>query len=311
MKSILITGGTGFIGTNLCLHLVKEGHFVIVIDKQHSSHSFELQQQYPKNMLIIIKDIIEPLDDAWFAAHQIDEIYHLACPTGVPNVEILAEEMLLTCSIGTRNILELAKKFHAKFLFASSSEVYGDPEVFPQTEEYTGNVSPTGIRSSYEEGKRFGESLVSMYVRKYGVHGAIVRIFNTYGPYMSSFDTRVIPKFVTLLKENKPLTIIGDGSNKRTFCYIDDLVSGLVMIQNKGEKGDVYNLGSDEEISIKDLADKLLVLTKRDYGVSFIDSHIEDHHRRLPALDKVHRLGWKQKISLDEGLRRVIEWYGL
>lgn len=326
MKTVLVTGGAGFIGTNLCKRLLDQGNNVIAIDNFITSSGDNIKElQSNPNFTFIKRDII---DGEWHRAKSIgrvDEIFHLACPTGVPNLLPLGEEMLLTCSVGTRNVLEFAREHNAKLLLTSSSEVYGDPEVFPQTEEYTGNVQPTGIRSTYEEGKRFSESLVAFYARKYKLEAKIVRIFNTYGPYMTLTDTRVIPNFINHIKQNKPLPVQGEGSQRRTFCYVDDLVEGFLTVIEKGKPGEAYNLGGDQEYTIKELAEMVIKVSNRsnvrDSGSSnsagrqarmtFIERPSHDHQARRPDLKKVKKLGWKQKINLEQGLKKTLEWYGV
>lgn len=309
MTTILVTGGAGFIGANLSRTLLEKGNAVIAVDNfiTSSDKNLRLLKKYPE-FTFIKHDITKPLPKK-LTDRKIDMVYHLACPTGVPNLIPLAEEMLLTCSVGTKNILEYSLKNSASFLFTSSSEVYGDPEVFPQPETYTGNVDPDGIRSPYEEGKRFSESLVVMYVRKYKLDAKIVRIFNTYGPLMSKNDSRVIPNFLGKAVLGKPLPVQGDGKQKRTFCYVDDLVNGLQIVMRNGKKGETYNLGSDKEITVLNLAKKVKKMTKTKSEVAHVDRPSHDHKRRLPNLEKVTRLGWQQKVSLDEGLARTIEWY--
>ncbi len=303
---ILVTGGAGFIGSNLCQRLLKQGHEVVAVDNLITSTGKNVQsfKNHPK---FIKHDITKPLTIS-NKLLAINQIYHLACPTGVPNMGPLALEMLLTCSVGTRNILELARKLNAKFLFTSSSEIYGDPEVFPQTEGYTGNVNPTGARSPYEEGKRFSESLIAAYVRKYKIDAKIVRVFNTYGPQMSEKDTRVIPRFLRQALASQPLPVQGDGLQERTFCYVTDLVDGLIMIADKGKAGEVYNLGSDKKISILELAKLILKLTNSKSQIKFVSRPDHDHQSRLPALTKVKKLGWSPKTTLEAGLSKTIKF---
>lgn len=311
MKWVLVTGGTGFLGTNLCKRLIEEGKYVFAVDNHiTSSRAYILHDA--THYQFLFHDITKPFPGI-LSPHnkEIETIYHLACPTGVPNVVTFGEEMLLTCSVGTQNVLELAKAHGADVVFTSTSEVYGDPERFPQTEDYTGNVSPIGIRSPYEEGKRFAESLIVLYTKKYGLDTKIIRVFNTYGPYMARSDTRVIPMFLRQLKAQQPLTIIGSGQHTRTFCFVDDLLEGMLLIQQKGKSGEIYNLGSDEEITIAALADSLLALQEPHKGITYVELPYEDHHRRLPSLEKVKSLGWRMQTSLEEGLRRTLQWYGL
>lgn len=306
---ILITGSTGFIGSNLARSLLKKGHSVIGVDNLITSDSDNIKdlKKYPR-FTFIKHDITKPFPKniSRITSH-VSQIYHLACPTGVPNLVPLAEEMLFTSSIGTINVLELAKKTRAKLLFTSSSEVYGDPLVSPQTEEYTGNVNPTGVRSPYEEGKRFAESLITMYVRKFKTKAVIVRVFNTYGPLSSSGETRVIPRFLRLALSGKPLTIQGTGNQIRTFCYIEDLVTGLWTIMKKGKVGEVYNLGSDRETTILDAAKLILKLTGSKSRIIFTPRPPHDHQRRQPSLGKIRHLGWEPFTTLSQGLKFTLQ----
>ncbi len=311
MSRILITGGAGFIGTNLCKRLLDLGNEVIAVDNLITSTGNNVKplRTYSKFRFIkhdITKSFPKILNTKYII---LDTIYHLACPTGVPNLTKLAEEMLLACSVGTKNVLELARKTKAKLLFTSSSEAYGDPKVFPQTENYTGNVDPVGIRSPYEEGKRFSESLIQMYVRKYNVDAKIVRVFNTYGPYMASDDSRVIPRFLRQAMSSRPLTVEGKGLQTRTFCYVDDLVDGLLLVMKKGKKGEVYNLGSDKEVRIIDLARLVIKATGSKSKIEFVERPTHDHKRRFPSLEKVEKLGWRQKTALEKGLQKTLRWY--
>ena len=308
MSKVLVTGGAGFIGSNLCRKLLEAGHKVIAVDNLITGDRRNLKElnSHP-NFRFIKHDITEPWPQTLNSQlSSLHSIYHLACPTGVPNLGPLSEEMITTCSVGTRNILEIARESGAKFLFTSSSEVYGDPLTFPQEESYRGNVDTTGLRSPYEEGKRFAESLILMFVRKYNVDAKIVRVFNTYGPSMSPKDIRVIPNFLRQASSNLPITLHGKGNQKRTFCHVDDLVSGLVLVIKKGEKGQVYNLGHDLEISIIDLAGLILKITGSKSPIQPFPRPGHDHERRLPSLVKTKQLGWYPKINLEEGLKTTI-----
>ena len=308
MTHVLVTGGAGFIGANLCKRLLDSGYKVTAVDNLITSNGENIKSlSINPNFKFIKHDIISPkwkmINDKW----KIDVIYHLACPTGVENLTKLAEEMLFTCYAGTKNVLELALKNKAKLVFTSSSEVYGNPEKFPQDENYTGNVSSVGLRSPYEEGKRFSESLIIMYVRKYGLDASIARVFNTYGPKMSENDTRVIPKFLKQAACNKPLSVQGNGTQTRTFCYVDDLVNGLILLMKQGGKGEVYNLGSNKEITINELAEEIIKETKSKSCISYIPRPSHDHNRRLPDLSKIEKLGWQARIPLEEGLQRTVK----
>lgn len=308
--AILITGGAGFIGTNLAKRLLKKDVPVITVDNliTGSYANVEYMSKY-KRYSFIHHDITNPFPKK-LTRIKFDTIYHLACPTGVPNLGPLSYEMALTCSVGTRNVLEFARNSIATVIFTSSSEVYGNPLVFPQSEEYTGNVSPIGFRSPYEEGKRFAESLVSLYVRKYNLDCRIVRIFNTYGPFMSQTDTRVIPRFIRQVLNGEPLSVHGKGLQTRTFCYVDDIVEGFFAILKKGSKGEVYNLGSNIETTVKDIAHLILKLTGSKSSIVFADRPQHDHNRRLPDLRKIKKLGWKTKVNLSLGIQKLLLWYG-
>ena len=306
MASILVTGGSGFIGSNLCRTLLEQGHTVHAVDnlitgKRENVAPLLSQRQFSFYELDIVD--VSILDT--FKKKHLDYIYHLACPTGVPNLTILAEEMLRTCSIGTFHVLELARQHHARVLYASSAEVYGDPEVFPQHEEYTGNVHPLGPRSAYEEGKRFSEACISMYASRYAVDARVVRIFNTYGPGMSLDDTRVIPQFVRSVRDNKPLRIYGDGGQTRAHMYVDDLVRGFLVVMEKGNVGEAYNLGNDIPMTIRALADLVIELTGHKAGIDFRPHFISDHGKRCPTVEKVKKLGWQPSIAIEEGLNQM------
>lgn len=307
---ILITGGAGFIGKNLCLYLHKQGHKLVVIDNFITSR-FEDFQRLPnaKDIKLYKGDIKEKeLVGKIAKSHKFDQIYHLACPTGVQNFKKLAVEMLMTCSIGTKNILDLSLEQKSKVLLVSSSEIYGNPLVSPQTENYNGNVNPVGERSSYEEGKRFAESLTYAYSDKYGLNARIVRPFNIYGPYAGIDDTRAVPQFIREVLGGRDLTVKGAGNQIRTFCYIDDFLKGLDIVMNKGERGEVYNLGSDRQINILALAKMIYKLVSAKSGIKFIHRESHDHQTRKPDLSKVRKLGYKLEVDLEDGLLRTIEF---
>lgn len=305
---ILVTGGAGMIGANLCEKLLEKGHQVVAVDNLITGQLANIRPllAYP-NFTFIKHDITNPFPKNFkFKITNLKLIYHLACPTGVDNLGPLAQEMLLTCSVGTQNVLELARIQKAKFLLTSSSEVYGDAQVSPQVETYTGNVDPTGIRSPYEEGKRFAESITLMYVRKFNLDARVVRVFNTYGPKMSNKDTRVIPAFLHQALKGKPLKIHGKGMQTRTFCYVDDLIWGLELVMQKGKKAEVYNLGGDQQISILDLAKLVIELSGSKSTLKFTTRPKHDHQSRQPDLTKVKKLGWRQRVNLKDGIKRTI-----
>lgn len=311
-KTVLVTGGAGFIGNNLCRVLLLKGYQVYVADNLITGRKKNIELLLDnKNFHFFKLDINKPGFKRIFSNTPIDQIYHLACPTGVPNIQRLAEEMILVSSLGTLNVLELARKNQAQLLFTSSCEVYGEPEVFPQDETYTGNVDPIGSRSPYEEGKRFSEALIAMYVKKYNLDARIVRIFNTYGPGMSLEDQRVIPQFLKSILIDKSFIIYGNGEQTRTFLYIDDLIKGFLLVMQKGENGGVYNIGGSQPIPIKKLADLVIKLANYKNGISFVPHFISDHNGRKPSLKKIRSLGWRQEISLREGLKKMIKKNGL
>ena len=302
---VLITGAAGFIGSNLADFLLGEGHFVVGIDNfiTGSPQNIERLKEKPRfNFFNLDVALLNEDDKKQLGDFQFQEIYHLACPTGVPNLTTLSEEMLLANSYGVKNILDIALACRSKIIVTSSSEVYGDPKVFPQREDYTGNVNPVGLRSPYEEGKRFAESLFVMYYRKYNLDARIVRVFNTYGPYMSEKDERVVPRFIKQLSGGEPLTIHGDGTQKRTFCYISDLMRGLMLALRQGTRGEVYNIGGSEELTVLDLARLLIGVSGVPSKINFVPRPAHDHQARRPDLSKIASLGWSQKISLEEGL---------
>ncbi len=307
MASILVTGGAGFIGSNLCRTLLEEGHVVHGVDNliTGSRENIAALSEYP-SFRFFETDIAAP-DFASHIIEKYDFIYHLACPTGVPNLTRLATEMLHTCSFGMFNVLDLAKAQGAKLLFTSTAEIYGQPEKFPQDEEYTGNVHPMGIRSAYEEGKRFSESCLAAYVRYHGLDGRVVRVFNTFGPGMSLSDQRVIPQFIGSVKRNEAIRIFGDGSQTRTHLYVDDLVRGLRLAMDAGTPGDVYNMGGEQPMSIRSLAELITELTAHDAGIEYVPHFIEDHRDRRPSVEKARALGWRQEILIRDGLQIMID----
>jgi dTDP-glucose 4,6-dehydratase/UDP-glucuronate decarboxylase len=255
-----------------------------------------------KDFRFIKGDVVDPALIEMLMKRRYRDVYHLACPTGVPNIDILGEEMMLACSVGTLNLLKVAVASKARFLYVSTAEVYGDPEEFPQREDYVGNVDPVGPRSTYEEGKRFGEALTAHYAKKSGLETRIVRIFNTYGPGMSPKDKRVIPQLMNSILRRRPFVIYGDGSQTRSFLHVDDLISGLSVIMERGAKGGVYNVGGDKELTILELVERARALTDTGLELIFKEHFIQDHGRRCPDLTKVKSLGWRQHIPIEVGL---------
>ncbi len=307
----LVIGGAGFIGTNLCLELLRKGQNVYAVDNliTGSAQNIQVLKSF-KSFTFISYDICKPLSELDIDLNSVSTIYHLACPTGVPNLKRMAEEMLTTSMLGTKHALDLAKKNQAKIIITSSSEVYGDPKVFPQDESYFGNVDSVGIRSPYEEGKRFAESLAMAYFQTYNLDIKLVRLFNSYGPYMSFGDTRVIPKFLRQALSGEPITIYGNGLQTRTFCYIDDTLAGLLLVMEKGRPGLIYNLGSSDEIHVVDLAKAIVEMTKSKSKITYLEPLDYDHKRRLPGLHRIHALGWRQTTTLKTGLSKTLQWFG-
>ena len=307
-KVCLVTGGAGFIGSHLCDALLDKGHKVFCLDNLLTGREENLDSAKKSPDFTFIRyDVNKELP----ILGTIQYIFHLASPASVVDYQNYPEETALVNSIGTRNLLQVAKAFQSRFLFASTSEVYGDPKVHPQPETYWGNVNPNGIRSCYDESKRFGEMLTMLYLRKYGIDGRIVRIFNTYGPRMKKNDGRVISNFINQALEGNPLTVYGDGKQTRSFCYVSDLVAGIMaMMESAKAKGEVVNLGNPEEYTMSDLANKIRKMTKTASKITSAPLPEDDPTQRRPDITKAKKLlGWEPKVSVDEGLKKTIEYY--
>lgn len=308
----MITGGSGFIGSNLCKTLIAHGAYVDCVDNLITGRIEAIQSlRSNKQFRFMQMDVTEPAFLQMALSTHYDEIYHLACPTGVPNIQVLGEQMLKTCSIGTHHALQIACAHNAKLIYASSAEVYGNPEKFPQSEDYCGNVNAVGPRSAYEEGKRFGEALTELYSQKYHVDAKIVRIFNTFGIGMSPDDSRVIPRFLKQIQNRSNIVIYGDGTQTRTYLYVDDLISGFLMVMSKGGRGEVYNLGGEEQLTILELFDMIKALTPLAMTVEHRPHFIEDHAGRLPMIAKAKELGWQPRVEVRAGLHRMLVSYGI
>lgn len=306
MSTALITGGAGFIGSHLCDFLIKKEDRVICIDNMGSGTGRNIEHlKENSNFSFIEHDIIKPLE----LNEKIERIYHLASRASPADFPKFPIEILMTNSVGTYNMLELARKNNAKILFASTSEVYGDPKEHPQKETYWGNVNPTGPRSCYDESKRFGEALCFAYNREYGTDIKIVRIFNTYGTRMRPNDGRVIPNFIKQALNNKPLTVYGDGSQTRSFCYVSDLIEGICKMMESDITGPV-NLGNPSEISILETAKLIKKLTDSKSEIVFKPLPKDDPVRRRPDITLAKKkLGWEPRIGFEEGLKKTIEWF--
>jgi UDP-glucuronate decarboxylase len=305
-KRILITGGAGFLGSNLSTRMINEGHHVLCLDNLFTGRRDNIRhlEAHP-NFEFIEHDIIEPIDI------EVDEIYNLACPASPPFYQ---KDPIYTTKIsilGALNILELAKKYNAKILQASTSEVYGDPEIHPQPESYRGAVNPIGIRACYDEGKRCAESLFFDYHRQYNTKIKVMRIFNTYGPNMNPDDGRVVSNFIVQALRGESITIYGEGTQTRSFCYVDDLIEGMVRLMNSKETftGPV-NIGNPDEFTMLELAQKVLHLTNSSSQLIFQPLPQDDPLQRQPiiALAK-QELGWEPMIALEEGLKRTIQYF--
>jgi len=314
MKTILITGGAGFIGSHLCKKLVDQGDTVICLDNLLTGSQKNIADLLAdKNFFFISQDACKPFVSRKFA--KIDQIYHLASPAD-PNVNSPVSymthpfETMSVNTIGTWNMCELAVKHKAKLLFTSTSEVYGDPQVSPQSESYRGNVSTIGPRAVYDESKRFGETIVSAFVRNKNLNGRITRIFNTYGPKMNPNEGRAVVNFIKQAIKNEYIAIYGDGSQTRSFCYVDDEVEGLILAMEKGKRGEVYNIGNNREMSILVFAKLIKKLADSKSKIIFEPLPEDDPTQRKPDITKAKkRLGWNPKIDLEEGLLKTIQYF--
>ncbi len=306
-KNILVTGGAGFIGSHLCKVLIDQGHNVICLDNLFTGSKDNISELINNpNFEFVNHDIIEP-----YFRSNIDEIFNLACPASPVHYQYNPIKTVKTCTIGVINMLGLAKKNKAKILQASTSEIYGDPMVHPQYENYNGNVNPIGPRSCYDEGKRCSETLFMDYFREHKLRIKIVRIFNTYGPNMAINDGRVVSNFILQAINSKNITINGDGDQTRSFQYIDDLIDGMIKMMNSDDKliGPI-NIGNPDEISINQLANIILRLTKSKSKIIFNELPINDPLRRKPNIEKANSLlRWYPKVGLENGLKNTIKFF--
>ena len=305
MKSILVTGGAGFIGSHLCERLLTDDHKVICLDNLFTGSLDNIEVLKSNiNFEFVNHDITKP-----YFRDGIDEIYNLACPASPIHYQSNPIKTVKTCTIGVINMLGLAKKNNAKILQASTSEVYGDPDVHPQKEDYNGNVNTLGFRSCYDEGKRCAETLFMDYKREHNLNIAIVRIFNTYGPNMTKNDGRVVSNFILQALQNDNITIYGDGSQTRSFQFIDDLVEGLIKMMNSDNVGPI-NLGNPIELSMTDLAYKVIKLTNSSSDVIYKKLPKDDPKRRRPDISLAKStLDWSPVIDLETGLKKTINYF--
>ncbi len=303
---ILVTGGAGFLGSHLCDSLVSQGHSVICVDNLLTGNLSNIEHLMPNSAFKFSKQNVSNRLQIY---GDIDYVLHLASPASPIDYYKFPVETLKVGSVGTLRTLNLAREKKAKFLLASTSEVYGDPLQSPQTEDYKGNVSSVGPRSVYDEAKRFAEAITMTYHRIYGIDTKIVRIFNTYGPRMKKDDGRAIPTFITQALENKPVTIFGDGQQTRSFCYVSDLIEGINRLMLSDFIGPM-NLGNPEELTILDIARKVIQLTKSSSDLTFKPLPEDDPKQRRPDITKAKKiLGWNPIVELDAGLRETIEWF--
>ncbi len=305
-KRVLVTGGAGFLGSHLCDRLLKDGNYVICLDNFYTGHSINIEHMINnKNFKLLKHDIIHPIKI------NVDEIYNLACPASPVHYQHDPIFNLKTSIFGTVNMAEIAIKLNAKILHASTSEIYGDPEIHPQIEEYWGNVNPIGFRACYDEGKRCAETLLFDYKRQNNLRLKVARIFNTYGPRLHPKDGRVISTFIIQALNNEDITVYGDGMQTRSFCYVDDLIEGFIRLMSTDDDftGPI-NLGNPEEFSIKELTDTILELTKSKSNIDYFPLPADDPLRRKPDIELAKSvLNWVPRIALRQGLETTIPYF--
>jgi dTDP-glucose 4,6-dehydratase len=306
MPTAVVTGGAGFLGSHLCDHLVSKGYRVICIDNLDTGSLQNVEHLRGDEFLFINQDVTLYLD----IGEPVDVVYHLAALASPIDYLRMPLHSLKVGSYGTHNALGLAKFKRARFLLASTSEVYGDPQVHPQPETYWGNVNPIGPRGVYDEAKRYSEAMAMAYHSQQGLDTSIARIFNTYGPRMRPSDGRAVPTFVRQALEGKPLTVFGDGTQTRSFCYVDDLIRGLVALAESGEHLPV-NLGNPAEFTLNELAEVVLRITGSKSELVYEALPVDDPQVRQPDITRARQLlGWEPEIQLEEGLRRMLPSFG-
>jgi dTDP-glucose 4,6-dehydratase len=306
MPTAVVTGGAGFLGSHLCEYLLGRGNRVICVDNLETGSLQNIEHIRDAAFTFLNHDLIDHLE----IAEPVDFVYHLASPASPIDYLRLPLHTLKVGSYGTHNALGLAKFKRARFLLASTSEVYGDPLIHPQPESYWGNVNPIGPRGVYDEAKRYAEAMTMAYHRQQGVDTCIVRIFNTYGPRMRLHDGRAIPTFVNQALESKPLTVFGDGSQTRSFCYVDDLIRGLVLLVESGEHLPV-NIGNPHEMTLLEMAEKVIEVTGTSSEIVFEALPVDDPQVRQPDITRAKQLlGWAPEVELEDGLRRTVESFG-
>ena len=303
--NIVITGGSGFVGSYLCEKLINDGHKIIVIDNLLTGSTENINNLMKnENFSFIEHDVQNHIE----IENKVDYVLHFASAASPKAYTEHPVNTLKAGSVGTINTLGLAKKHDAEYLLASTSEVYGDPLISPQTEEYWGNVNPNGERSMYDEAKRFAEAAVATYSRSYDLKTKIVRIFNTYGPRMQLNDGRVVTNFIVQALKNENITIYGDGSQTRSFSYVEDTVAGIISLMNSSEY-DVFNIGNPNEMTVGQLAEKIIELTDSTSEIKYLELPNDDPKQRKPDITKAKtKLNWEPKVNLEDGLTKTIKW---
>lgn len=305
-KRVLVTGGAGFLGSHLCKRLLEEGHYVIAVDNLYTGRIENIQPFFSNpDFEFVQHDITEPMDI------KVEEIYNAACPASPPHYQKSPTFTTKTCVQGLIHMLDMATKYHAKILQFSTSEVYGDPQIHPQPEQYRGYVNPIGIRSCYDEGKRCGEALCFDYAREFHTRVKVIRIFNTYGPNMDPKDGRVVSNLIMQALQGEDITIYGDGSQTRSFCYVDDLIEGIVrMMDSKDEIMGPVNLGNPGEFTILELAQRIIEKTNTISKIQYCPLPADDPLQRKPVIEKAKELlSWEPQVSLDQGLDATIPYF--
>ena len=304
-QRVLVTGGAGFLGSFLCEQLIQQGHDVLALDNLFTGNKRNIAHLLDnRNFEFIRHDVVEPI------LLEVDWIFNLACPASPVHYQYNPVKTIKTSILGAINMLGLAKRVKARILQASTSEIYGDPEVHPQTEDYWGSVNPTGPRSCYDEGKRVAETLMSDYRRQNGVDTRIIRIFNTYGPRMHPEDGRVVSNFIVAALRSEPLVLYGDGQQTRSFCYVSDLIEGILrMMQQENCPGPI-NLGNPGEFTIRELAEQVVELTNSRSQITYQPAREDDPGRRRPNIQLAkEQLDWEPTVSLKKGLRHTIHYF--
>jgi UDP-glucuronate decarboxylase len=308
-KQVCVTGGAGFLGSHLCERLIRDGHHVTALDNFYTGRRANIDWLEGSGLLSVVEhDITEPLPAG---LPRFDEIYNLACPASPPHYQADPIKTLATCSVGTGRMLERAARDGARLLHASTSEVYGDPDVHPQAETYWGNVNTVGPRACYDEGKRYAETLLIEFARARGVTVRIPRIFNTYGPRMQPDDGRVVSNFIIQALKGEDITVNGDGSQTRSFCFVDDLIEGFIRLMRAGDEADgPVNLGNPHEVAVGDLANRVIELIGSPSRVSYRPLPVDDPRRRRPDIAKAQgALNWTPRVSLEQGLCATIDYF--